>query len=58
VCKIFIDGAPNSLLEELGMTSEPFPALIELDLSSRPFWEDPRPFPNHSWVNLFHVCDH
>jgi hypothetical protein len=45
VCKISIDVVPNSLLEELGTTSGPFPALIELDLSSRPFWEDPPTLP-------------
>ena len=33
VCKIFIDGAPTSLLEELATISEPFPALIELELA-------------------------
>ena len=45
VCKISIDGVPNSLLEELGTTCEPFPALIELALSSPPFGEDPPTLP-------------
>ena len=45
VCKISLDGAPNSLLVELGTTIEPFLGLIELELSSssRPFWENPNP---------------
>jgi hypothetical protein len=34
VCKIFIDGVPNSLLEAVVATSEPFPELIELELAS------------------------
>ena len=34
VCKIFIDSVPTSLLEELATISEPFPALIELELES------------------------
>jgi hypothetical protein len=39
VCKIFIDGVPNSLLNDLATTSDPFPALIELNLML--FEEDP-----------------
>ena len=34
VCKIFIHNVPNSLLEELATMTEPFPALIELELVS------------------------
>jgi len=34
VCKIFIDDVSDSLLEELATISEPFPALIELELVS------------------------
>ena len=47
VCKIFIDGAPTSLLEELRTTrmSEPFPALIELDLVAS-FSEDEPTIPD------------
>jgi hypothetical protein len=41
VCKIGIDNVPNSLLKELGTTSDPFPALIELRLML--FEEDPDP---------------
>ena len=45
VCKIFIDGAPTSLLEELATISEPFPALIELELAPS-FGEDAPTFPD------------
>ena len=34
VCKVTINNIPNSLLEDVAATSEPFPALIELELSS------------------------
>jgi hypothetical protein len=34
VCKMFIDDVPNSSLEAVVATSEPFPALIELELAS------------------------
>ena len=34
VCKIFIDGVPDSLLEAVVATTEPFPELIELELAS------------------------
>ena len=34
VCKIYIGTVPNSFLEEVAMMSEPFPALIELELVS------------------------
>ena len=34
VCKIFIDGVSDSLLEDLETTSGPFPALVELELVS------------------------
>ena len=44
VCKIFIDGVPNSLLKELATTCEPFPALIELELAS--FKNDPPIVPD------------
>jgi len=44
VCKIHICGVPNSLLEELATMSEPFPALIELELVSAE--EDPPIFPD------------
>ena len=37
VCKISICGVPNSLLEELATMSEPFPALIELELVAESF---------------------
>ena len=40
VCKISIEGDESSLWEEVAAISEPFPALIELDLSSPPFEED------------------
>jgi hypothetical protein len=39
VCKIYIDGVPNSILNDLATTSDPFPALIELNLLL--FEEDP-----------------
>jgi hypothetical protein len=41
VAKIYIDDVPNLLLEELWTVTEPFPALIELDLSSSEDLEDP-----------------
>jgi hypothetical protein len=41
VCRIYIDGVPNSLLKELATTIEPFPALFELRLVS--FEEDTDP---------------
>ena len=44
VCKIFIDGVPNPLLEQLATMREPFPALIELELAS--FKEDPPILPD------------
>jgi len=44
VCKIFIDDVPNSLLKDVATTSEPFPALIELELLS--FEEDPPIVPD------------
>ena len=34
VCQISIDNAPNMLLKEVAAISEPFPALIELEISS------------------------
>jgi len=34
VCKISIDDGPNSLLKEVATMTEPFPELIELELSS------------------------
>ena len=34
VCKIHIDNAPSSLLNEFAAISEPFPVLVELELSS------------------------
>jgi hypothetical protein len=40
VYKIYIQGVPNFLLEELAATSEPFPALVELNLIS---FEDDAP---------------
>jgi hypothetical protein len=45
VCKISIDGVPNSFLAEVAATRESFPALIELALSSPPFGEDPPTLP-------------
>jgi hypothetical protein len=44
ICKIFIDSVTNPLLEELATTSEPFPALIELELAS--FKVDPPILPD------------
>jgi len=44
VCKMSFGNLPTSFLEELAMTSEPFPALIELDLAS--FQEDTPIFPD------------
>ena len=44
VCKIFIEGVPNSVLQEVATTSEPFPALIALELAS--FEEDPPIVPD------------
>ena len=44
VCKISIDSIPNSLLKEVAAMTEPFPALIELELSS--FEEDPPTLPD------------
>jgi hypothetical protein len=44
VCKFYIDCVPNALLGELGRTSEPFPALTELDLVA--FEDDPRILPD------------
>jgi len=44
VCKIFISSVPTSLLEELATISEPFPALIELELES--FKTDPPILPD------------
>ena len=34
VCKVFIDNVPNSSLEAVVATTEPFPALVELELAS------------------------
>ena len=47
VCKILFFGIPNSLLKEVAtMTSEPFPALIELVLVLASCEEDPRILPD------------
>jgi hypothetical protein len=55
VCTIFIDSAPNSFLEELGTTSGPFPALIELEFVS---FEAHRSFLIRSWVDLSHAYNY
>ena len=44
VCKVTIDSIPNSLLKELATMSQPFPVLIDLELSS--FEEDPPILPD------------
>ena len=40
VCKIFLDSVPNPFLEEVATMSEPFPALIELEISSSSYVGD------------------
>jgi hypothetical protein len=40
VCKISLENVPNSFLEEVATISEPFPALIELEISASSIVED------------------
>jgi hypothetical protein len=46
VCKISINNAPSSLLKEVAAISEPFPALIELELSTSSYAVDPPILPD------------
>ena len=46
VCKLFLDFVPNSFLQEVATISEPFPALIDLGISSSSYAEDAPTFPD------------
>ena len=46
VCKISIINAPSSLLKEVAAISEPFPALIELELLASSYAADPPILPD------------